>query len=215
MNGTNQSDQVPSVDNRRYVDSPLIPNIGVPVDQDMFADSTKQFDAASVPNNRDDVTQRETAKSVWNVDPSQFYGGTQSGLQGIDAQSGNMEKKFDLAQFNIKFERQKEIFQKQQNLKELEKLNQLQETKQIVSLYDLSILDIVVNTKTAWFEILDDILDQRFDYDVFTKENRMFYVGFTILFIACVLYLYVVLSEPTVDPEANVKKIYHIYPRSK
>jgi len=68
---------------------------------------------------------------------------------------------------------------------------------------------------------LDDLLDQKFEIETFTKENRLFYIGITILFFTIILYLYTMIisdeekndSLSKIDPNANqyVKKIYHIH----
>ncbi len=94
----------------------------------------------------------------------------------------------DLGKFNFMFDRNKEIEVENQRIRDLNKLNTLsQETRQ-VKLYELSLLDISINTKNAWFNLLDDLLDQRFELETFTQDNRLYYVGITILFFSVIIY---------------------------
>lgn len=201
----------PSVSNRdrHIVDNPLLPKSGVPLTADDFVDSTTRIINAT---NTNDVRFDPTT-NVWNVDPGQFY--DNSGLAGIDV-TPDSTKKIDLGKFNIIFERNKEVAKESQRLKDLEKLNALSQEKQIVSLYDLSLFDIIINTKNAWFNLLDDLLDQKFELQTFTKDNRLFYIGLTLIVFATIIYIYTLFvtednNGSQKSSNGNVKKIYHIY----
>ena len=137
-------------------------------------------------------------------------------------------KHFDLGQFNKTFDRNKEIVKESQRINDLNKLNALSQETPHVSLYDLNLFQIIINTKNTWFNLLDDLLDQKFELDTFTKENRLFYMGLTVVFITAVLYLYVtIMSDDNNENKATetatetktasgTKTIYHIhqYPSS-
>lgn len=201
----------PSVSNRdrSIVDNPLLPKTGVPLTADDFIDSTNRIITAT---NTNDV-RFDPATNVWNVDPGEFY--NDSGLSGIDV-TPDSTKKIDLGKFNIIFERNKEVAKESQRLKDLEKLNELSREKQVISLYDLSLFDIIINAKNAWFNLLDDLLDQKIELETFTKENRLFYIGLTIIIFATIFYIYTLfttednnISSKSLD--GNTKKIYHIY----
>ncbi len=199
----------PSLSNRdrNIIDSPLLPKTGVPLTADDFIDSTNRIINAT---NTNDV-RFDPATNIWNVDPGQFY--NDSGLSGIDV-TPDSTKKIDLGKFNIIFERNKEVAKESQRLKDLEKLNALSQEKQIISLYDLSLFDIIINTKNAWFNLLDDLLDQKIELSTFTKENRLFYVGLTIIVFATVFYIYTLFiadDNPQKSSDNKTKKIYHIY----
>jgi hypothetical protein len=202
----------PSLSNRdrHIMDNPLLPKTGVPLTADDFIDSTNRIITAT---NTNDV-RFDPATNVWNVDPGQFY--DNSGLSGIDV-TPNSTKKIDLGKFNIIFERNKEVAKESQRLKDLEKLNALSQEKQTVSLYDLSLFDIIINAKNAWFNVLDDLLDQKLELATFTKDNRLFYLGLTIIVFTTILYIYTLFLTDETDirgsssSQGNVKKIYHIY----
>lgn len=130
------------------------------------------------------------------------------------------DDKVDEKKFNDDFERYKHFVQKYKNIDDTNKLNKLNELNKkdnYTKIYDLSILEIFVNIKDTWFEILDDILSTKITLKIFTKENRLFYIGITIFIIACALYLYNALTCNTDNinthmksPNMNITKVYHL-----
>lgn len=179
----------PNVRMDSVVDNPLLPKTGIPLGEDDFVDSTARIINAT---NTNDV-RYDDDNNIWMSDPSKFY--DESGLPGIDA-APDKTKTFDLGKFNKVFERNKEITQESQRLNDLNKLNELSQshTQERVSLYNLSIMQIIVNTKDSWFNLLDDILDHKFELNTVTKDNRLFYIGLTILFFTVILYLYALIT---------------------
>lgn len=211
----------PKIDTRTIVDNPLIdnpaisdtnnllPKQGISLGYDNFYDSTDRIQNAT---NTTDV--RFNKDDLWNADPGEIYG---AGLSGIDV-TPESKHPFDLGKFNIVFEREKEKAKESQRINDLNKLNNLSSEQQKVSLYNLSLFQIIVNIKNSWFNLLDDLLDQRFELETFTKDNRMFYIGLTIVFIAVILYLYIMMLydtdeniKETKTSSSDVKHIYHIY----
>lgn len=164
----------------RGIDNPLRSKQGVPVTQDDLRDSTDRIINASTTN----IVRDPDNKNVWDVAPDDFY-------NEVDQNDPN--KRFDLKKFNKVFDINREISKRNQRVKDLEKLNELSRVDTITSLYDLNISQILVNIKNTWFNLLDDLLEQRFQLDTFTKENRLFYIGLTILFIASVMYIYTII----------------------
>lgn len=99
-------------------------------------------------------------------------------------------KKFDLVEFNKQFEvslaesDQKRI---QSENKILEKLNTIPPPP---SIYEQSVLDIVVGIKDSLFGILDDILRLEYHPTVLLRDRRLFYFGVLILLIALCFIIY-------------------------
>jgi len=168
------------VGHNRGIDNALIPKLGVPVTSDDLRDSTDRIINASTSN----IIRDPSNKNIWNVDPDSFYSQT-------DANDPN--KKFDLGQFNKVFDVNREITKQNQRVSDIQKLDALSKIETKTSLYDLNMSQILINTKNAWFNTLDDMLDQRFDMNSITSENRLFYIGLSLVFIAVILYLYTVL----------------------
>ena len=125
-------------------------------------------------------------------------------------------KKFDVKEFNVKFEQEKERTKtvgKTLDEQRLAKLNKPPPKKQI---YELSIGEIIINIKDAWFEILDDLLQQDFTLETLTRNNRLFYIGLTIIIIFIAIYLYDILTEDDIpEPTKEIKEIHHIYHTAK
>ena len=111
-------------------------------------------------------------------------------LAGIDVAS----KQFDLAKFNKAYDKNKAITDNKQKVIDNNKLNDLsREQTTHVNFYDMSLYQIIINIKNTWFYLLDDLLDQKFEINIFTKENRLLYIGITIVFFTIVMYLFVII----------------------
>lgn len=92
--------------------------------------------------------------------------------------------------FNQKFEQDKELTKQMIKNRERDRLEKLNQNNNSKSLWDLSVIEILINTKDAWFETFDDLLDGRFSYDVFIKNNRLFYYGLTLILISMFVYVF-------------------------
>lgn len=110
-----------------------------------------------------------------------------------------MDNEFDNDAFNKKFSKMiedtKSDVQDEEDFR-LQQLNNVTNKK----LYDQTILEIMINIKNAWFNLLDDIINTNITWSTFTKDNRLFYFGITILFVATILYLYHMISHPHEPP---------------
>ena len=124
-----------------------------------------------------------------------------------------MTQDFDLATFNKTFNEHKDQTRKIDNELMKNKLGIMDEKeKNNKKLYDMSVLDIMIGIKDTWFNLIDDLLSKNISIDTFTKDNRLFYFGITILVITVALYTYNMLfSKNTVDKQENIQKVYHIY----
>lgn len=175
----------------RGIDNPLLAKSGVPVTSDDLRDSTDRIINASTTN----IIRDPDNKNIWNVEPDDFYS---------QADANDPNRRFDLGKFNKVFDINREITKKNQRVEEIQKLNKLSHVETMTSLYDLNISQILVNTKNTWFNLLDDLLEQRFQISTFTKDNRLFYIGLSVVFIAVVLYLYTLLAGDLENDESKV-----------
>ena len=92
--------------------------------------------------------------------------------------------------FNQKFEQDKELTKQMIKNRERDRLENLNQNNNSKSIWDLSVIEILVNTKDAWFETLDDLLEGKFNYDIFTKNNRLFYYGITLMLVSILIYIF-------------------------
>lgn len=102
------------------------------------------------------------------------------------------KKDFDSDKFNKEFVFKKERATIENKIKSQEKLNKLTEeaNKEEKSLYNLSVAELFIGIKNTWFGILDDLLAKKFEIETLTKNDRLFFIGLTIVVISTILYLY-------------------------
>lgn len=103
--------------------------------------------------------------------------------------------KFDLGKFNTAFQEQKDNQNKINAETDEYKLRMMNSDVMPKSLYQSNISDIIIGIKNTWFYILDDLLQQKFTIYTFTKNNRLFFVGITLILIAIIMYLYYFFAE--------------------
>jgi len=100
-------------------------------------------------------------------------------------------QRFDMDKFNREFEKTEEEQKQINKEKEEEKLEKLNtpkvETKKI---YQNTLYDILIGIKNTWLGILDDILNFQYNLETLTKNNRLFYIGITLVIIALIVFFY-------------------------
>lgn len=120
--------------------------------------------------------------------------------------------------FNKNFEKEKELtiqLNKQKEKDRIDKLNQESQNKP-KSIYELSVTEILINLKDTWFELIDDLLQGKFNINTFTKNSRLFYIGITLIVIVMLLYLYSLFTHDAQNTENDkIIKIYHIHSKDQ
>lgn len=124
----------------------------------------------------------------------------------------DVDARFNIIQFDKEFEKRPKRYERERYLKKLQKMDDMKKFEDHKSLYKQSIVHLAINTKDAWFELMDDLLDQQFTIDTIVKNNRLFYIGISIFIISIILYLYDQSIERPIVVSDNIQKIYHIYP---
>jgi hypothetical protein len=71
-----------------------------------------------------------------------------------------------------------------------------------------SMSDILIGVKNTWFGILDDILAGDFNLRIFTRSNRLFYIGITLIVVAILLFLYNYFTEKREEKVITIEKHY-------
>lgn len=107
----------------------------------------------------------------------------------IDTKDVFTDNQFDLKKFNKQYE---DVRMKRQKLiteGEKIKLSKLNITSDKKKLHELTIGELIFGMKDALFGILNDLIRLRFVTDTFTKNNRLFYIGFFIIIFVFFLYL--------------------------
>jgi len=117
-----------------------------------------------------------------------------------------IKNKFDIKTFNKGFEdymkQQTEIKHQQ----EIERLKQLNETKYEKKITEMTWNEIMVEWKTSIIGVLDDALHFRFTPSVLFRENRLFFIGITLLILAIIFYTMVLLFGMDYRPNEKTYK---------
>lgn len=146
-----------------------------------------------------------------------LYGFDSSNKNEFDVSTNNFDTdhKFDIKKFNASFEN--EIINADKNNKNLEdiRLSKLNYQEKYVKPYQLSFSQMLIGIKDTWFNLTDDLLEKKFYVETFTKQNRLFFIGLTIIIIIILVYLFdIIFDDNTIQPtvaENKVVKIYHFH----
>lgn len=102
-----------------------------------------------------------------------------------------VKNKFDVKAFNTGFTKymkeQKEV-ENQQNIAKLKQLNTEEETKKKIS--EMSFNELINEWTTSLIGILDDLINFRLNPSTLFGENRMFFVGITLLLVVILFYFF-------------------------
>ncbi len=97
---------------------------------------------------------------------------------------------FNPAKFNKAFDEDKAKKKIEIEKTEKERLAKLNKPDVNKPLYQLSVGEIIIGVKNTFFDIIDDLFLGKYDLQIFTKDNRLFFIGITCLLFSVILYLY-------------------------
>ena len=85
------------------------------------------------------------------------------------------------------------------------------------NIHDLTLGEILINTKNTYLDIINELLS--FNYpngisSIFTKENRIFYIGVSLLIISFLIYVLSFLFDSDEKNEEKVDSGINIYVNS-
>ena len=130
----------------------------------------------------------------------------------------NDRNKFDINKFNKVFDEVKEENKSIYKKNDDDRLRVLNQDIVDKPLYDTTISDIFIGIKSTWFYILDDLLQQKFTLNTFSKDNRLFYIGITLLFFGVIIYFFNFFNEGTpnevpmnTNPHEKIIEKHYIY----
>lgn len=100
------------------------------------------------------------------------------------------EEETFLKKFNKDFEEKQKLRKMKIVDMERKKLKEMQKQKKVKNIHDLTLGEILVNTKDTYINIINELLDPKEGFlKIFTKENRMFYIGVSLLIISFLIYV--------------------------
>lgn len=166
------------------------------------------------------MTDSEFSEELKNIDIENIVKQRNEDVK-LPENNSNLTNKlsnFNVKKFNIDFDVEKALKEKQRKQNEKTKLEKLEKPEPKKKVFELSIGEILIGIKDVWFEILDDLLQQRFNLSIFTKNNRIFFIGLTITIVVIMIYLYELLTQNDNENNNNsinlnnpIKEVHHIY----
>lgn len=156
------------------------------------------FDTISKPIDtliQDDKTQNINSQSQ-NIN---------SQTQNINLQTQELQQSildhqpFDNKKFNKAFNTTKDLIN--ENNKEIDNYNLQNLNRVTISkpLYDYTIIEIFIGIKDSWFDLFDDLMTQKFSYDILTKNFRSFFIGLTCVIVGIILYLFNFFNDELIN----------------
>ena len=126
-----------------------------------------------------------------------------------------MSKEFNVLKFNEDYEKMKKQKILDRKMKERNKLKKLNKTLVDKKLHDMSILEILIEFKNNIFGILDDLINFNFNdfnsfLNIFSKNNRLFFIGLMIIFITGIIYIFSQFNQNNTKNN-KVNNIYYMY----
>ena len=120
--------------------------------------------------------------------------------------------KFDIDKFNRNFDQYKENRKQEMAIQLQQKLDVLNNPPPPTPAYDLSIGQLAINMKDALFNIVDDIINFKFDKDILLRDNRMFYLGLILIIFAAIAYIYFIFipKKQELDDPAKIIHVHEI-----
>jgi hypothetical protein len=122
------------------------------------------------------------------------------------------EGEFDPTKFNKLYNKEINKIDKRYKDKEEEKLDKLEIKVKEKKIYQLNIAEIIINTKNTFFDIMNEILKLQFNnfktfIGIFTKNNRVFYIGILLLLFSFLFFLLSLTNENKYVAKTNKEDI--------
>jgi len=121
------------------------------------------------------------------------------------------ENEFDLAKFNKEFEEKKKINNERNTELEQQRLQFMNQEIKEKKAYNSTIQEYAIGIKDTWFGIYDDLMQKDFSINVFNRDDRLFYVGLTIVIIVILVYILELFTSSDSQHDSNKYEIHHVY----
>lgn len=130
----------------------------------------------------------------------------------VDMDTYYTEGIFDVNKFNEDYKKQQERMLNEQRQSEFNELRK-KEVRNTLPI-NKSIGEILIEIKNAWFGVFGDVVTFKWRRDILTKENRLFYIGLTIVIctmIFLIVRMFMNTDNPTKQKPDKLIEIHHIY----
>lgn len=100
---------------------------------------------------------------------------------------------FDLGKFSAAFNKNKQTQKYMTKLNSEKRLNILENENTIHT--KKTIADILIEMKNSWFNLIGDLLEQKFEIETFVRNDRLFYIGMTLIILSIILLFFDQFSD--------------------
>ena len=119
---------------------------------------------------------------------------------------------FDIDKFNKFFKENQDKKDEKDNLEKLEYLKSLEKNEKTKSISELTLKDIIYNFKNENLDLIYDLFTFNYSsldefYNLFSKNNRLFYFGLLLLIICIIFYLSVLVFSESYDSNININSL--------
>lgn len=117
--------------------------------------------------------------------------------------------KFDITEFNTSFEKQKQLQKEEEHKAEAGRLNKMNKEIYRKKISEMSLNELMSEWKNSLIGILNDLLNLRWSFGTLFAENRLFFLGITIVFCVLLFYIFHWIFDWKVE-EKKIINEYHI-----
>nr|QBK88482.1 MAG: hypothetical protein LCMiAC01_01590 [Mimivirus LCMiAC01] len=117
---------------------------------------------------------------------------------------------FDIDRFDRHYEQYREKRKKMMHRQLGEKLDEINLHGDHIPIHKEPLGQILIKTKDAIFNTLDDLLQHKFTISTLTKNNRLFYLGILFIAVALLLYLFHMFTHKEISHRENNKSVIQI-----
>ena len=116
---------------------------------------------------------------------------------------------FDVNEFNRLFKENQDKKEEKENVEKLEYLKSLEKKEKVKSISELTIKEIIYNFKNENLDLIYDLFTFNYSslnefYNLFNKNNRLFYFGLLLLIICFVFYIFLLVFSESYDSNINI-----------
>lgn len=118
---------------------------------------------------------------------------------------------FDNASFNKEFNEYTQQRKDDERKKETEKLNQLNKVIYRKKISEMSLSELMSNWKSSWLGVLNDIIHVRLNPTILFVDDRLFFIGITLIIIIILFVLYYLfLNVHEYEKDTNINISFNI-----
>lgn len=107
-----------------------------------------------------------------------------------------VKNKFDIAAFNRDFENQMIAKKEEENKKDMEKLKEMNKEIYKKKISEMTTGEIIGEWQSSLTGMINDMIHLKFQPEILFSENRLFFIGITLLIIVILFYFLFWLFNP-------------------